>query len=212
MYVNFHAVTYVHYQTFGILLFKFSAEALQLFHDHSHLSIVWNVPCKCMDEYQEYFYWKSRVVLWLKNTVEDVSQQDTRFKRIWHPVHQCVMQIAAKKVCFVGILQLELGRELMALSQKMVYGLIILVVYLTLYSLVFTDTERCSPAKHLVLGIWEIFWSLQLRIHSISGLKYLGSKDDTNALVLFSQVYWNHIFWFQISFEISGVSNLTRAR
>ena len=61
-----------------------------------------------------------------------------------------------------------------------------------LYSLIFTDTERNSHAKHLVLGTWEIFQSLQLRITSISGLKYLGSKDVTNALVLVlsSQVYW----------------------
>ena len=158
------------------------------------------------------FLLKSCVVLWLENTVEDVSQRDMRFKRIWNPVHECVMQKEAKKFCFVGLLQLELGQELMALSQKMVYGLIISVVYLMLHSLVFTDTERSSPAKHLVLGTWEIFWSLQLRIHSISGLKHLGSKDDTNALVLFSQVYWNHIFWFQISFKISRVSNLTRTR
>ena len=63
------------------------------------------------------------------------------------------------------------------------------MVYRILYSLVFTDTERSSYTKHLVLRAWEIFWSLQLTILGILGLEYLGSKDYTNALVLFSQVY-----------------------
>ena len=128
-------------------------------------------------------------------------------------MHQYVMQIADKKFCHVGLLHLELGQELIVLSQKLVYGLITLTAYISCSILLFSQIQKkSSHARHLVLGTWEIFQSLQLRITGISGLKYLGSKYDTNALVLSTQAYWNPIFWFQISFEICGFPNRTRER
>ena len=57
-------------------------------------------------------------------------------------MHEYMMQIVDKKFCHVGLLQLELGQELIVLSQKFVYGLITLTAYISCSILLFSQIQK----------------------------------------------------------------------